>query len=119
MITTFAPTRTLLERLLALGGLVIVLLEIFAFGFSAIHVLVLAVGTLMVYVGTWRLTGGFMRDRSNVVLRSEIERFLILVRQLYASRSKADSASIHETKAKVRESAERIISAAGTLKDEI
>jgi hypothetical protein len=119
MITTFAPTRVLIERLLALGGLAIVLLEIFAFGFSVIHVLVLALGTLMIYVGSWRLTGGFMRDRSNVVLRSEIERFLILVRQLYSSRTRADSAAIHETKAKVRESAELIISAAGTLKDEI
>lgn len=113
------PTRVMLERLLALGGLVIVLLEIFVFDTSPLHVIVVALATLMIYVGTWRMTGGFVSQRSNVVLRAEINRFLVLVRQLYGERSRGDSAGIHETKAKLRDSAERIISAAANYKDDI
>lgn len=119
MTMQLAPTRVMLERLLALGGLTIVLVEIFVFGFSPLHTVLLALGVLMIYVGTWRLTGGLLRQRSNRALRSEIERFLVLVRQLYAERTKADSAAIHETKGKLRESAERIISASATYHDEV
>jgi len=119
MLATVAPTRVVLERLLALGGLAIVLLEIFAFDYAPLHVLLLGLGMLMIYVGTWRLTSGFVSERSNSVLRAEINRFLVLVRQLYAGRSKGDSASMHETKAKLRESAERIIQAASKYKDDI
>ena len=119
MQVNLVPTRAMLERLLALGGLLIVLLELFVFDTSPLHVIVTAVGTLMIYVGTWRLTGGFVSQRSNVVLRAEINRFLVLVRQLYSERSHGDSAGIHETKTKLRDSAERIISAAADYKDEI
>ena len=119
MSVNLVPTRAMLERLLALGGLLIVLLELFVLDSSALHVIVIGVGTLMIYVGTWRLTGGFVSQRSNVVLRAEINRFLVLVRQLYGERSRGDSAGIHETKSKLRDSAERIISAAANYKDEI
>ena len=119
MLTTLAPTRILLERLLALGGLVIVLLEIFAFETAPLHVMLAALGALMIYVGTWRLTRGFVSQRSNNVLRAEINRYLVLVRQLYAGRTKGDSAAIHETKTKLRDATERIIQAASKYKDDI
>lgn len=119
MSANLVPTRVMLERLLVLGGLVIVLLELFVFDTSPLHVIVVGTATLMIYVGTWRLTGGFVSQRSNAVLRGEINRFLALVRQLYGERSRGDSAAIHETKAKLHDSAERIISAAADYKDEI
>lgn len=119
MIMTHAPTRVTLERLLAVGGLTIVLLEILSFGFAPLHVLLLSLGTFMIYLGTWRLTAGLVSQRSNMVLRAEIQRYLALVRQLYAGRSRGDSAAIHEAKAKLRESTERIIDAAASVKDDI
>lgn len=118
MIATFAPSRIILERLLALSGLVILLLEIFVFDVSPLNVLLIVLASLFLYVSLWRLTGGFVSERSNVVLRAEINRFLALVRDLYAGRSKGDSAAIHETKSRLRDSAERIIEAASKYQDE-
>lgn len=119
MSVNLVPSRAMLERLLVLGGLLIVLLEIFVFDTSPLHVIVVGMATLMIYVGTWRLTGGFVSQRSNAVLRAEINRFLVLVRQLYAERSRGDSAGIHETRAKLTDAAQRVISAAANYKDEV
>lgn len=119
MLAILAPTRVMLERLLAVGGLVIIALEIFAFDYAPLHVLLLGLGVLMIYVGTWRLTRGFVSERANTVLRAEVNRFLVLVRQLYSGRSKGDSATMHETKSKLRESAEKIIQAASKYTDDV
>lgn len=106
------PWRTALDRLLALGGAVIVIVEFWTLDASPFHVPIIALGTLMIYIGTWRLTGHLLYKRRNKPLRTEIQHFIWLVRQLCAQKTGADAAEVDKTEAALRESLERIISVA-------
>jgi two-component sensor histidine kinase len=112
------PSRATLDKLLALGGIVVLAFEVNAFEGSPFHLPVIALGVLMIYIGSWRMAGGLVHKRANKALRAEINHFISLVRQLYASRTEADAAAIHETKDALRESLERIISAASTYQEQ-
>jgi uncharacterized membrane protein len=118
MKASYAPTRNLMDRLLALAGLAIVVLEVYILVESPFHVLLLAFGVLLIYVGTWRLVGRLLHRRMNKVLRGEIDKFIKLARDLYSHRTNADAARLHQTKAALRESVERIISAASKYQDQ-
>ena len=107
-----------LDKVIALLGVVIVAVEIYTLSLQPLHVLLLALGAMMIYVGTWRFTGRLLHRRANRTLRGEVERFIGLVRKLYSSRSSGDAAGIHEAKAELRASLERIIDAANTVQDE-
>ncbi len=98
-----------LRKLLPLVGLAIVAVEIYIYAVPPVHVLVLALGVLMMYIGAWRPSRKASDRRANSVLRAEIEHFIELVRALYGHRTNGDSAAIHETKAALRRSVERII----------
>jgi uncharacterized membrane protein YfcA len=110
--------RTSLDRLAALAGLGIVAGEIYALGYPPGHVLLLAFGALLIYVGTWRVAGRLLHRRANTVLRAEIEQFIALVRKFYSARTRGDAAALHATKTALRSSFERILSAAGTYQEE-
>jgi uncharacterized membrane protein len=115
--TSAIPWRTL-DKVIALLGVAIVALEIYVLSLEPLHVLLLALGAMLIYVGTWRFTGRLLHRRANRTLRGEVENFIGLVRRLYSSRSSGDAAGIHEAKAELRESLERIINAANTVQDE-
>ena len=68
-------------------------------------------------VGTWRLVGRLLHRRMNTVLRVEIDKFIMLARDLYGHRTQADAARLHQTKAALRETLERIISAASKYQE--
>ncbi len=106
------PWRATLDRLLALGGAVIVIAEFWILDASPFHIPVIALGTLMIYIGTWRLTGHLLYKRRNRPLRTEIHQFIGLVRQLCAHKTRADATETAKTEAALRESVERIISVA-------
>jgi hypothetical protein len=93
-------------------------LEVYILVESPYHVLLLAFGVLLIYVGTWRLVGRLLHRRMNIVLREEIDTFISLARDLYSHRTNSDSARLHQTKAALRESLERIISAASKYQDQ-
>jgi hypothetical protein len=116
--SSYAPTRNLMDKVLALAGLAIVVLEVYILVESPYHVLLLAFGVLLIYVGTWRLVGRLLHRRMNIVLREEIDTFISLARDLYSHRTNSDSARLHQTKAALRESLERIISAASKYQDQ-
>lgn len=111
---SFRPSRALLDRLLALGGAAIIFVEFSILDASPFHIPVIALGILMVYIGTWRMTGHLIYKRTNKALRAEINHFISQVRELCAQRTKDDAAKVAETEAALRGSFERIISAAGS-----
>ncbi len=119
MMISLMPSRAALDKVLALGGLLLVVVEIYTHAYAPGHILLLALGILMMYVGSWRLIGGLVHKRANERLRGEIDNFITLVRRLYSYRSEGDSARIHETKTALRESVERIISNAITLREQV
>lgn len=98
-----------LRKLLPLVGIAIVAVEIYKYAVPPVHVLVLALGLLLIYAGAWRPRRTTMDRRANSVLRAEINHFVELVRALYSHRTNGDSAAIHETKLALRRSVERII----------
>ena len=111
-------SRSVLDKILALAGIVIVGLAIYPFGNPPALVLIIAFGALLIYVGGWRTTGSLLHRRANRNLRAEIDNMVLLIRKLYSSRTNGDSARIHETKAALRESLERIISAAAVYQEQ-
>jgi hypothetical protein len=108
----FSPSHTAPDKLLALAGILIVVAEVYIGSYSPLHALFLAIGILAIYVGSWRFTGRLIHRRANTALRGEVDRFVSLVRQLYTDRTEGDAASLHQTKAELRECYERIINAA-------
>ncbi|NIR43389.1 MAG: hypothetical protein GWN99_05565 [Gemmatimonadetes bacterium] len=115
MMTGF-PWRTL-DKIVALIGVTIVAVELYVLALPPLHVLLLALGAMLLYVGTWRLTGRLLHKRANLVLRGELDTFIRQVRKLYSDRSSGDSAAIHETKAELRATLDRIIGAANTVQE--
>lgn len=105
-------SRVVFDRLLALGGAVIIVYEYFTLDTSPFHIPLIALGALMIYIGLWRLTGHLLHKRVNKSLRAEVNHFVSLVRQLSAQRAGGDAARITESEAALREMLERIISAA-------
>ncbi len=107
-----------LDTALALGGAAVLILEFVNLDSSPFHIPLIALGALMIYIGVWRFSGQMLHRRANRVLRIEIDHFVSLVRELYSHRTNADAASVYETKAALRESVERIISAASIYQKE-
>lgn len=105
-------SRAVTERLLALGGAVIIVYEFFILDASPFHIPVIALGALMVYLGLWRVTGQLIHKRVNKPLRAEVNHFISLVRQLSAQKAGGDAKRIAESEAALREMLDRIISAA-------
>jgi hypothetical protein len=105
-------SRAVTERLLALGGAVIIVYEFFKLDASPFHIPVIALGALMIYIGLWRLTGVLLYKRVNKALRAEINHFISLVRQLSAQKAGGDATRVAESEAALREMLDRIISAA-------
>lgn len=102
-------SRAFLDRLLALGGGVVIVYEFFAFEASPFHIPVIALGALMVYIGLWRLTGRLIYKRVNKPLRADVNHFISLVRQLSAQKAGGDAKRIAECETALREMLDRII----------
>ncbi len=115
---SLVPSRATLSKLLALVGLAIVAVEIYVFSIPPVHILILAFGVLIMYVGALRFAGQISGRRINTVLRSEIGYFVSLVRQLYIHRTNGNSAGMQETKEALRQSVERIIRKAAAVHQE-
>jgi uncharacterized membrane protein len=117
-IAPYTASRSMPDILMALAGVAIVVVVIYTVFESPLSALVFAFGVMLIYIGTWRLTGRLLHRRMNRVMRREIDNFISLSRALYTSRTNSDSARFYQTKAALRESVERIISAASTYQDD-
>jgi hypothetical protein len=107
-----------LDKVVALIGLAIVIVEIVFLRPPAEHMLIIAIGAGLMLLSNWHFASRLLHKRANVALRTEIGKHLELVRQLYRARSTGDSAAIHETKPQLRDSLERSIHAASAIQEE-
>ena len=105
-------SRAVFDRLLALGGAVVILVEFLTLDASPFHIPTIALGALMIYIGLWRLTGRLIYKRVNKPLRADINHFISLVRQLSAQKAGGDAKRIAECDAALREMLDRIIATA-------
>ncbi len=108
------PSRATLDKSLALVGVGLVLIQLLLLAYSPVHVAVVVLGVLMIYVGIWRVSTHLLPDRRKYgLLRSEVERYIALVRKLNAERARDENTAADETSTALREATERVIAAAG------
>jgi hypothetical protein len=105
--------RSTLNNVLALGGVVIILLQTLMIAYHRIEVAIILAGILINQVGTWGLATRLLPERRDYLqLRAEVDRFIGLVRQLNASAVASHDAEVESTKALMHESIERMVSVA-------
>jgi hypothetical protein len=102
--------RTTLDKTLALGGVIVVLLQVLLIADIRFQVIVVLVGILINQVGVWGLAARLMPDRrSNVALRREVDRFIKIVRGF--NRLQIQGANdVEAMKARLHEAADGIAS---------
>ncbi|MGD2154157.1 MAG: hypothetical protein PVG79_12875 [Gemmatimonadales bacterium] len=111
--------RTTLNNVLALGGVVIILLQTLMIAYERIEVVIILAGIMVNQVGTWGLANKLLPERRVYLqLRAEVDRFIGLVRQLNASAVAEDNPEVESTKALMHESIERMVSVAAVKSEE-
>jgi hypothetical protein len=105
--------RSVLNNVLALGGVIIILLQTLMIATERIEVVIILAGILINQVGVWRLANKLLPERRFYLqLRAEVDRFIGLVRQLNASAVAEDEPEVASTKALMHESIDRMVSVA-------
>ncbi len=107
-------TREAIDSILVLGGVVIVVVQVLALAYSRIQMAVVAVGIMMIYSGILRLGSRLAPNRRiHHQLRSEVDHFLRLVRELNSQAVSGDSEQFNDTRAAMLELVDRITAVAG------
>lgn len=105
--------RSTLNNVLALGGVVIILLQTLMIAYQRIEVAIVLAGIMINQIGVWGLANKLLPERRVYLqLRAEVNRFIGLVRQLNASAVADDDPEVESTKALMHESIERMVSVA-------
>ena len=98
---------------LALGGVIVILLQTLFLANVRIEVMVILAGIMVNQVGVWGLANKLLPERRVYLeLRAEVDRFIGFVRQLNASAVAEDEPKVDSTKELMHESVERMVSVA-------
>jgi hypothetical protein len=101
--------RSSLDKSLAIGGVILILLQVLLIADVRMQIAVVLLGILVNQVGVWGLAERLMPDkRTNLKLRSEIDAFIKSVRRLNATGKESDAETLDATKAEMHESVDRI-----------
>jgi hypothetical protein len=104
------PTREFLDRLLAIGGAVVILIQVAFITSSRIDVSIVLVGIIVNQIGVWSLASRLLRERRTyALLRSEVRHFLGLVCQLNEHAVAGDAVKVEATHTSMLESVERMV----------
>jgi hypothetical protein len=115
----FRMSRAAIDKLLALSGAAIVLVQLIMLARSPLQVSIVILGVLLIYVGIWRLSSHVLPERRMFTpLRTEVDEFIRLVRKLNAERASGDFPAAFETGAELREAVERVVAKAGVQPEE-
>ena len=107
--------RSAFDKSLALGGVIIILLQVLLIADVRLQVAVVLVGRLVNQIGVWGLAERLMPDRrTNLELRSEVDALIRLVRKLNKLRTDSDPATLDATKVEMHESVDRIAAIAAS-----
>ena len=115
----FPIPRAVIDKLLALSGAAIVLVQLLMLSQSPLQVATVIFGVLLIYVGIWRLSSHFLPERRTFTpLRAEVNEFIRLVRKLNVERARGDFTAAFETSAELREAVEQVVVKAGVQPEE-
>ncbi|UCC48685.1 MAG: hypothetical protein JSV41_00465 [Gemmatimonadota bacterium] len=111
---SLVPSRSTVNKILALAGIVIIFVQLVLIAETRLQVIVVLLGILLNQIGTWGLAGHVMPERRKYLqLRSEVDRFLGLVRRLNTDAVSGYDAGVDEAKAAMHQSVDRMASVAG------
>ena len=104
------PTRDDLNRLLAVGGAVIILLQVAFITTSRLEVTVVLLGIVVNQVGVWGLASRLLPERRKyMLLRSEAKHLLGLVSQLNEYAVAGDRTKVEAIHRSMLESVDRMV----------
>ncbi len=110
--------RTTLNNALALGGVVIILLQTLMIAYQRIEVAIVLAGIMINQIGVWGLANKLLPERRVFLqLRAEVDRFIGLVRNLNKQAVAGDEAEVESTKALMHDSIERMSAVAAVRAD--
>ena len=112
--------RAGLDRTLALGGLMIVLLQAMIMTESQTQAALVVFGLMLNQAGYWGLGRRLaLHRRVFLALRAEVDSFLRLVRQLNAQVLEGSANSVERTRAEMIDAIDKICMAAGVIGETI
>ncbi len=108
--------RPTVNKVLALGGVVIIMLQAFFIAGRRMELTIILVGIIVNQIGVWNMASRLLPDRRVFnVLRGEVDRFIDIVRKLNRKAVESDAEGVVEAKREMHESVERIGEAAGVV----
>jgi len=101
--------RSTLDKSLAIGGVILILLQVLLIADVRLQVAIVLTGILVNQVGVWGLAERLMPDRrTHRELRSEVDTFIRLVRRLNGLGKEGEPTTLDATRAEMHESVDRI-----------
>lgn len=106
--------RDLVEKGLAVLGIVVILVPVIAMAASRLQVATVLVGILMMQAGVWRLAAElFPGERVYCYLREEVDEFLEDIRDLNTLAVEGDAEGVEEVRQRLHARVEPMVEAAG------
>jgi hypothetical protein len=101
--------RSSLDKSLAIGGVILILLQVLLIADVRLHVAIVLFGILVNQVGVWGLAERLLPDRrANIELRSEVDSLIAGIRKLSCLGAECDVATLEATQSDMHESVDRI-----------
>jgi len=110
--------RTALNRALALGGVIIIMLQAALITGSRVEVGIILIGILVNQLGVWGLAARLLPDRRVYLqLRTEANHFLQLIRQLHLHALADEGVKIETVRGAMHESVDLMAAIAATAEE--
>ena len=112
-------SRSALSNSLALGGVIIILLQTLYIAWARTQVAVILVGIIINQIGVWRLANRILPERRVfLLLRAEVDRFINLVRELNGNAVRGDGAGVAQKQAEMHGSVDKMVEVAAIESEE-
>ncbi len=112
-------SRSAINNTLALGGVVIILLQTLYIAWERVQVAVILAGIVINQIGVWGLANKILPERRVYLqLRAEVDRFIGLVRALNGQAVQGDEAAVDQTRTAMHSSVDQMVEVAAVEADE-
>lgn len=107
--------RSTIDNALAVGGVVVILLQVLFMAFSRTQVIIVLAGILINQVGVWGVASRMMPERRLYLpLRREVRHFIDMVREMNDV-AKIEAGDVEELRRRMHESVDRMATVAGKV----
>lgn len=112
-------SRSAISNTLALGGVIIILLQTLYIAWERTQVAVILAGIIINQIGVWGLANKILPERRvYLLLRAEVDRFIGLVRDLNGNAVRGDDAAVEQSRTAMHGSVDKMVEVAAVESDE-